>query len=67
MQELEARIREKHSEVVALFVKPQSRKGFKDAVRASERDIAFASARGTNWARRESGEDPSVDSSSRIC
>jgi hypothetical protein len=40
-------------------VKPQSRKGFKDAVRTSERDVAFASARGPDRAARESGEDSS--------
>ncbi len=59
VQELEARIREKQSEVIALFVKPQNRKGLKDAVRTSERDVAFASASGTDRAARESGEDSS--------
>lgn len=34
VRSLEARIREKHPEVVALFVKPQSHGGFKKAVRA---------------------------------
>ncbi len=38
VQEVEARIREKHPEVIALFVKPQSRKGFK----AHEGGVVFA-------------------------
>jgi divalent metal cation (Fe/Co/Zn/Cd) transporter len=38
---LEARIRAKHPEVIALFVKPQSHSGFGEAVRARRRNIAF--------------------------
>ena len=38
VRQVEARIREKHPEVVALFVKPQSRKGF----RTREDGVAFA-------------------------
>jgi divalent metal cation (Fe/Co/Zn/Cd) transporter len=39
---LEARVREKHPEVVALFVKPQSSALFEKAMRATGRDAAFA-------------------------
>ena len=40
VRSLEARIRAKHPEVIALFVKPQSHSGFKEAERA-RRNIAF--------------------------
>ena len=36
---LEARIRDRHPEVIALFVKPQSHPGFKEAAR--DRNVAF--------------------------
>jgi cation diffusion facilitator family transporter len=41
VRSLEARIRDKHPEVIALFVKPQSHAGFKEAARAMDRNIAF--------------------------
>lgn len=44
VQEVEARIRQRHPEVVALFVKPQSRKGFTEAVRAGRGGLAFTVA-----------------------
>lgn len=44
VRSLEARIREKHPEVIALFVKPQSYAGFKQAMRATGRP--FTNARG---------------------
>lgn len=46
VQEVEARIREKHPEVVALYVKPQSRRGVREAVKAHRRSVAFISPRG---------------------
>ena len=42
VQSLEARVRERRPEVVALFVKPQSHAGFKGAARARDRHVAFA-------------------------
>lgn len=59
VEALEARIREKHSEAVALFVKPQSRKRFRDAARSSGRGAVFAGARGTDRAAREGDESAS--------
>jgi cation diffusion facilitator family transporter len=44
VRSLEARIRGKHPEVIALFVKPQSHSGFREAVRARGRTIAFTKA-----------------------
>jgi divalent metal cation (Fe/Co/Zn/Cd) transporter len=44
VRSLEARLREKHPEVVALFAKPQSRPGFKEATRVSECKTAFTNA-----------------------
>ena len=41
VRSLEARIRAKHPEVIALFVKPQSHSGFKEALHARRRNIAF--------------------------
>lgn len=41
VRSLEARIRAKHPEVIALFVKPQSHSGFREAMRARRRNIAF--------------------------
>lgn len=41
VQSLEERIRAKHPEVIALFVKPQSHSGFREAVHARRRNIAF--------------------------
>ena len=41
VRSLEARIRAKHPEVIALFVKPESHSGFREAVRARRRNIAF--------------------------
>jgi hypothetical protein len=41
VQSLEARVRQRHREVVALFVKPQSHAGFKEAARARGRYVAF--------------------------
>ena len=41
VRSLEARVREQHPEVVALFVKPQSHAGFKEALHARRRNIAF--------------------------
>jgi cation diffusion facilitator family transporter len=41
VRSLEACIRGKHPEVIALFVKPQSHSGFKEAVHARGRNIAF--------------------------
>jgi cation diffusion facilitator family transporter len=40
VRSLEARIRDKHPEVVALFVKPQSHAGFREAVRATGHTVA---------------------------
>jgi hypothetical protein len=42
---LEARVREKHPEVVALFVKPQGRAGFKKAVRKRGENAGSASSK----------------------
>jgi hypothetical protein len=44
VQEVETRIRRRHPEVVALFVKPQSRIGFTEAVRAGRGGLAFTVA-----------------------
>lgn len=44
VRSLEARAREQHPEVVALFVKPQSHAGFKEAVRVIGRNVAFTNA-----------------------
>jgi divalent metal cation (Fe/Co/Zn/Cd) transporter len=44
VRSLEARIRGKHPEVIALFVKPQSHSGFREAVRARGGNIAFTKA-----------------------
>ena len=44
VQEVEARIRRRHPEVVALFVKPQSRKGFTETIRAGRGGLAFTIA-----------------------
>jgi cation diffusion facilitator family transporter len=44
VRSLEARIRGKHPEVIALFVKPQSHSGFKEAARARGHNIAFTKA-----------------------
>lgn len=44
VRSLEARIREKRPEVIALFIKPQSHSGFREAVRAHGRNIAFTKA-----------------------
>jgi len=46
VQALEVRVREKHPEVVALYVKPQSPRAFEKGVRESEArgDYAFTSA-----------------------
>ncbi|MBV8794859.1 MAG: cation diffusion facilitator family transporter [Hyphomicrobiales bacterium] len=44
VRSLEARIRGKHPEVIALFVKPQSHSGFKEAAHARGRNIAFTKA-----------------------
>ena len=41
VRSLEARIRAKHPEVIALFVKPQSHSGFREALRARGHNIAF--------------------------
>jgi cation diffusion facilitator family transporter len=44
VRSLEARIRAKHPEVIALFVKPQTHSGFREALRARGRSIAFTKA-----------------------
>jgi len=41
VRSLEARIRDKHPQVVALFVKPQSHAGFREAARATGHIVAF--------------------------
>ena len=56
VRDLEGRIRQKHPEVVALFVKPQSRRGFREAARAHGDGIAFADPNGTERATREGAE-----------
>ena len=45
VRSLEARIRDKHPEVVALFVKPQSHAGFREAARATGHTVAFTNVR----------------------
>ena len=53
VQSLEARVRDRHHEVVALFVKPQSHAGFREAARAARRYVAF-----TNPEERNKTEAP---------
>jgi cation diffusion facilitator family transporter len=44
VRSLEARIREKHPEVIALFIKPRSHSGFREAVRTQPRNSALTKA-----------------------